>query len=35
MAWICTGMIFFASLLILPEWRNARAAEEPPPIEEA
>jgi MFS family permease len=35
MAWICTGMIVFASLLILPEWRNARAAEEPPPIEEA
>ena len=27
--------VVFASLLILPEWRNARAAEEPPPIEEA
>ncbi len=34
MAWICAGMILFASLLVLPEWRNRKAREEPPPLEE-
>ena len=35
MAWICSGLIAFSTLLMLPEWRNSRAAEEPPPLEES
>jgi len=35
MAWVCTGLIGAATLLMLPEWRNARAAQEPPPLEES
>ncbi|MFN0130646.1 MAG: MFS transporter [Verrucomicrobiales bacterium] len=34
LAWICAAMIVFSTFLILPEWRNARAKEEPPPLEE-
>lgn len=35
MAWICAGMIVFASFLMFPEWRSSRAAQKPPPLEEA
>jgi MFS family permease len=35
LAWICAALIVFSTLLMLPEWRNARAAEEPPPLEES
>jgi MFS family permease len=35
LAWICSALIAFSTLLMLPEWRNARAAEEPPPLEES
>jgi MFS family permease len=34
MAWGCAALIAFSTLLMLPEWRNSRAAEEPPPLEE-
>ena len=34
LAWICAGLILFSTLLMLPEWRNARASQEPPPLEE-
>lgn len=34
LAWICAAMIVFSTFLMLPEWRNARAKEEPPPLEE-
>lgn len=35
MAWICAALIVFSTFLMLPEWRNSRAAEEPPPLEES
>jgi len=34
LAWTCAGLIGAATLLMLPEWRSARAAQEPPPLEE-
>ena len=34
MAWVCAGLILFSTLLMLPEWRNTRASQEPPPLEE-
>jgi MFS family permease len=35
LAWICAALILFSTLLMLPEWRNARASQEPPPLEES
>lgn len=34
MAWGCAGLILLSTLLMLPEWRNTRAAQKPPPLEE-
>jgi len=34
LAWGCAGLIVLSTLLMLPEWRNTRAAQKPPPLEE-